>query len=645
MRTEVRNVLSSFFGESYPLSAHVTSARQGVLSPIARIYLSGICLLGLFVILQPPQFPLEDTAVFVAFFILCGLGQLLPIRFFNNSSISLSMVMAMAAIFVCGPVYAVWVNLASGLIHLVTGVHKRRPLYRSAVTISVLTITAWTAGQVYVALGGQVGPDSDYFQSVLPGVFSAATYFLINTFLIASAIAFEQRQGLRALWSKNREWLNFHFARMGLLAFAVAVFYQKLGFVGLGLFLLPIVMAWYSTRLYERTVEDVNKANAELVQASDQVRETNEQLKDANERLNIMYEVSRSLVGSLYLEETLSSIAAATRMMGFTAGFVAGLDNRQEKFSHWHGVKAAYVKWVLTEPDVATQTKLYQVIASLNLAPSFLAGNPYVVRLAERGILNSEKDAVPISTLMPLFIHGEIWGVVGIGSVDSLPGMMIKELLIFRSMAESALEMALAHEQAERDATIDAGTGLYNHGYFQDTLQRELQNASQRNSFLSLLMIDINNFKEFNDLYGHPVGDQVLQSVAQILCENIRRGDIACRYGGDEMCVVLPHTDRARAMEIAFRIDEAIRAYPFHIRRELGSLKTEIEDPSLRVSIGLATFPEGAHTRAGLIEQADRACYRAKALGGGVASEGAPKETDGQTARLQLVKRPAEGNW
>ena len=148
-------------------------------------------------------------------------------------------------------------------------------------------------------------------------------------------------------------------------------------------------------------------------------------------------------------------------------------------------------------------------------------------------------------------------------------------------------------------------------------------------------MIDINKFKTLNDDYGHLVGDQVLQTIGQLLRENVRGTDIACRYGGDELCVLMPHTDRSRAMEVAARIDNVIRTYPFRVWKE-ASARAEGTVLTLRVSIGVATFPESAGTRAGLVEQADRACYRAKALGGGVAAEGA--RLANIKSHLQVIK-------
>jgi GGDEF domain-containing protein len=127
-----------------------------------------------------------------------------------------------------------------------------------------------------------------------------------------------------------------------------------------------------------------------------------------------------------------------------------------------------------------------------------------------------------------------------------------------------------------------------------------------------------------------------------ILRENVREGDVACRFGGDEFCVLLPHADRARGIEVASRIDRAVRTFPFRVRQETVPNHDDRQTVSLAVSIGVAAFPEAALTRAGLLEQADRACYRAKALEGGVIAEAGLKTLSGaednRSSRLHLFK-------
>jgi diguanylate cyclase (GGDEF)-like protein len=631
------------------------------LSNLARLYIAGVCATGIAILLQFPAALPADLIGLVTFFILGSLAQLLPIRFYKEASVSMSMAVALAAIVVFGPIFAVWVNLGSGIVHYLTVTRpKHRPFYRSAVTISTLVIAAWVSGHLYIFANGQVGPSSVSFSSFLPLVLCGFCYYLLNTFLITIAMALEQRQSFLPLLRTNYQWLTVNIAGLTPLGFGVAFIYQQIGLGGLALFLVPVVIAQYSFHLYARTVENVRKANEELQEANDRigitneelreanehVRQSNQELKEANDHLNVMYEVSRSLVGSLHVAETLNVISTATRLLGFHAGFVANaIHTDREKILYWRATHPAYAQWSLDEPNRATQTPLREFVVSLGKRDWFLAGEPRVFEPHECGLdLNEYQlsaladNPLAMLTLVPLFVHGEPWGIVGVGSSRPPSAIEMKELLIFRSMAENALETAIAHEQAERDAFIDARTGLFNHRYFQEALQRELHDAAQRNSFLSFLMLDINNFKEFNDMYGHLVGDQVLEIVAKLMRENVRELDIVCRYGGDELCVLLPQADRARAMEVAARIDRVIRTYPFHVRSENGFEPEKIEELSLRVSIGVATFPEAAQTRAGLVEQADRACYRAKVLGGGVVAEIGRSDTKEHSLRLPLVK-------
>lgn len=638
----------------------VANSNTQPLSKLARLYMGGVCAVGLIILLQSPLSPPSDIVGLVLFFILGSLAQLLPIRFYKDASVSMSMAVALAAIVVFGPMYAVWVNLGSGIIHYLTvNRPKHRPFYRSAVTTCTLIIAAWTSGHLYNLANGQADPRIASFSSLLPLLLCGFCYYLLNTFLITTAMALEQQRSFLPLLRTNYRWLTVNIAGLTPLGFGIAFIYQRLGLGGLALFLVPVVVAQYSFHLYARTVENVRKANEDLQDANDQigianeelreandhVRQSNQELQVANERLNVMYEVSRSLVGSLHLVETLNVISTATNLLGFSGGFVASaIHPDRERILHWRANHAAYAQWALTEPDSATQTALRKLVMSLGKRGWFLAGETKVFEAYECGLditeyqLSSDGNPFAMLTLVPLFVFGEPWGIIGVGSPRAPSVLEMKELMIFRSMAENALETAIAHERAQRDALMDARTGLFNHRYFQEALQRELQDAAQRNSFLSFLMLDINNFKEFNDTYGHLIGDQVLEIVAKLMRENVRESDIACRYGGDEMCVLLPQADRARAMEVAARIDKVIQDYTFRLKRENGLGQEAIEELRLRVSIGVATFPEAAQTRAGLVEQADRACYRAKVLGGGVVAEIGRSETKERSVRLQLVK-------
>ena len=156
-------------------------------------------------------------------------------------------------------------------------------------------------------------------------------------------------------------------------------------------------------------------------------------------------------------------------------------------------------------------------------------------------------------------------------------------------------------------ATIDGLTELYNHRYFQDTLKQQIEISRRYNQPVSLIICDIDFFKKFNDTYGHQAGDAVLRQVAQTLKKNSRTTDFVCRYGGEEMSIILPNTNVEDAMMLANRICAAVSEKPFHL--------TPVDTAPVTISLGVATFPENAQTPQDLIEWADKGLYYAKEHG------------------------------
>lgn len=160
-------------------------------------------------------------------------------------------------------------------------------------------------------------------------------------------------------------------------------------------------------------------------------------------------------------------------------------------------------------------------------------------------------------------------------------------------------------EEAEHLATIDGLTGLYNHRYLQQKLEEEIERAGSLKIPLSLIMIDIDYFKHYNDSQGHPAGDKVLQQISRILRKNLRGVDTAARYGGEEFAVILVDTKPEEAVEVAERIRQTVENFPFTGRDEQPAGR-------LTISMGIASYPSNALKKDDLIKMADDALYKAK---------------------------------
>jgi two-component system, cell cycle response regulator len=182
----------------------------------------------------------------------------------------------------------------------------------------------------------------------------------------------------------------------------------------------------------------------------------------------------------------------------------------------------------------------------------------------------------------------------------------LQTIRTFAGQAAVALDNVLLHQEAQRLSVTDALTGLGNYRFFQTTVTREIERAARFQRQLALLMLDLDLFKQVNDVHGHQVGNAVLVEVAERVRAEIREVDVVARYGGEEFVVVLPETDPEGAGHTADRICAAVRSRPFAV----GGLELPVT-----VSIGVAVFPTHAEGAVALVRAADEALYSAKGRG------------------------------
>ena len=159
-------------------------------------------------------------------------------------------------------------------------------------------------------------------------------------------------------------------------------------------------------------------------------------------------------------------------------------------------------------------------------------------------------------------------------------------------------------EQQYKLATTDGLTDLYNHRYFQEQMLMAVENSKRYGTEFSLIILDIDFFKKFNDTFGHQAGDAVLRQVAHTLKKNVRATDIVCRYGGEEMSIILPNTPKDEAYTTAQKICERVASNKIKLSND--------KESNVTISLGVATFPHDGSTPSEIIDCADKRLYNAK---------------------------------
>jgi diguanylate cyclase (GGDEF)-like protein len=172
---------------------------------------------------------------------------------------------------------------------------------------------------------------------------------------------------------------------------------------------------------------------------------------------------------------------------------------------------------------------------------------------------------------------------------------------------ERTHELAEANTRLAQLAVTDGLTGLYNHRHFHERLALEVERSQRSGLPLSLLMLDVDHFKQFNDSYGHPAGDEVLRQLARVLGDTRRANDVVARYGGEEFAVILVDTAKFTGAKVAERIRERVYGHDFS--------EAAARAGRIGVSIGVATFPDDGSDPESLLRAADAALYAAKRAG------------------------------
>jgi diguanylate cyclase (GGDEF)-like protein/PAS domain S-box-containing protein len=213
---------------------------------------------------------------------------------------------------------------------------------------------------------------------------------------------------------------------------------------------------------------------------------------------------------------------------------------------------------------------------------------------------------------LPLMVQGETFGVLSLSSQAIWDGRHQPGLQQLAVTVGETIKLSLSNlklrDELRQQAVHDPLTGLFNRRYLDETLSRELYMAQRRKAPLSVVVLDIDNFKQFNDSFGHGSGDALLRELGRILREGLRKSDIACRYGGDEFVLVLPDSSSAAAYERLGQIRVLVKGLEVLYGRQVLGL--------INLSAGIAQSPQNGATADELLRSADEAMYAAKQAGG-----------------------------
>jgi len=202
----------------------------------------------------------------------------------------------------------------------------------------------------------------------------------------------------------------------------------------------------------------------------------------------------------------------------------------------------------------------------------------------------------------PLRWRGEVKGAIIVvnKTLKKFSAASQRLLSTFANQSAVAIENTLLYKKSQHLSITDGLTGVFNHRYFQEQLETELSRAQRYDLNFSLMIVDLDNFKDINDTYGHLIGDEVLRKVSFFIKKTVRETDSVARYGGDEFVILLPETPKKGAMIVGERI-----------RKGISEIKVS-GSVSVNVSLGLAGYPDDAVYSEDLVKKADKALYRAK---------------------------------
>lgn len=352
--------------------------------------------------------------------------------------------------------------------------------------------------------------------------------------------------------------------------------------------------------------QDQNRIARELEEKNQMLEAQADEILRKSAQLEVMNEVSQKVNSSLDLPEVLNLLARdSAESIGVDRCLVWLLDDDKVRLNAVasYGLTAEELgQMSLFLPDIR-QTRFFQTLAGQKPILISAGQDEDLFRDKLQGALS------PRSLLaVPLLLKKQAIGLLAVEDTREVHEFLEDEKTLVMAIANQAvlaIENARLYQQVKEQAITDGLTGLYNHRYFQHRFSEAFAHSRRYNNDLSLIMLDIDHFKHYNDTFGHMAGDLALKEIANLTRASVRENDLVARYGGEEFVIILPMTNLVGAKIVAERIRESVQACKF-----LGDLNAP--QVAMTVSLGVSAFAPRHENRDQLLREADNALYEAK---------------------------------
>lgn len=485
---------------------------------------------------------------------------------YTDIKLSISPVITIASFLIYGAESSALLATASTMIETI---FFRKKVKNGFLNGAMFSITYIVAGHLYEILGGKIGRFS--VGQLIYVVIYVLTSFVINYFILYYALKAQGKILFKKYWTESSVLELVSYFVMVPVGIFLANMYMKFGTVIFIYHVIPLILLSFFIKAFR-------------------------DLYKANQRLNALYEMVKIINSKLDLDKTLEAILYETEKVVTVSGIAIYLkdDNgflinektkcREESIGAF---KDVYMNNEGIIGKVVSEGKSV-IIGNLKADKRYLDKN--ISNYYDSAIVVPIKGAEGIIGCISAFQN----------EINAFDEDSLKIMEALSEQSSIAIMNAKRYFEISKRSITDPLTKTYNRRFFDQILHDSIAKSSIEKTPVSLIMLDVDRFKQINDTYGHMVGDTVLREIASRIKSCVRNNDIVARYGGEEFSVILPNLTAEQACVIAERIRYEVSSKP---------IKTDAGDINITVSAGVADFPNKAESAEKLISHADRALY------------------------------------